>query len=338
MTSAKAYRLSVLDLTPVPSGSSGAEALRNTLDLARLADELGYDRYWLSEHHNTALLGSAAPEILIGYVAGATQRIRVGSGGIMLPNHSPLKVAEWFRMLEAFHPGRIDLGLGRAPGTDPRTALALRRSREALRADDFPEELQDLLGYLTDSLPEGHPFQRLRAIPAGVGTPEIWLLGSTDFGARLAAKLGLGFAFAHHIKPEPALEALQMYRAEFQPSGFNAEPRAFIAVSAVCAETDEAAAELATSTQLVVLRQFQGRQAPLPSVAEATAYPYQAYERELLEAQANRLFVGSPQTLHAQLTALADAAGVTEIMVTSLIHDHAKRRRSYELLAAVFGI
>jgi luciferase family oxidoreductase group 1 len=337
MTAERAYRLSVLDLSPVPSGSSGAEALRNTLDLARLADELGYHRYWLSEHHNTTMLASAAPEILIGYVANATKRIRVGSGGIMLPNHSPLKVAEWFRMLEAFHPGRIDLGVGRAAGTDGRAALALRRAREAPRADDFPDALQDLLGYLTDSLPEGHPFQRLTAIPAGVNPPEIWLLGSTDFGARLAAKLGLGFAFAHHINPEPALESLRQYRAEFQPSKFCQEPAAFIATSVVCAETDEEAAELATSVQLAILQSHQGRKAPVPSVEEAMDYPYQFYERELIESQANRLFIGSPPTVYTQLTALAEQTGVSEIMVTSLIHDHRKRRRCYELLAEVFG-
>src|SRR5580698_481221 len=197
----RAYPLSVLDISPVPSGSSSSDALRNTLDLAKLTDTLGYRRYWLAEHHNTALIASTSPEVMIGHVADVTQRMRVGSGGIMLPNHSPLHVAEAFRVLEALHPGRIDLGLGRAPGTDTVTALALRRSRQAVFSDEFPQQLDELLGFLSDDFAEEHPFRHVKAMPMDVGTPEIWLLGSSDFSAQLAAKLGLGFAFAHHIQP-----------------------------------------------------------------------------------------------------------------------------------------
>ena len=241
MTPAKNYKLSVLDLSPVPSGSTSAEALRNTLDLARFAEELGYTRYWLAEHHNTRLIASSVPEVMIGHVANVTKRIRVGSGGVMLPNQAPLKVAEAFHMLEALHPGRIDLGLGRAPGTDPLTVLALRRG---MNDEDFPEALFELLSFLSGGFPANHPFHRVRAMPDDIPAPEIWLLGSSDFSARLAAARGLGFAFAHHISPEPAIPALRFYLENFRPSQFLAEPKAMIGVSVVCADTDERAREL----------------------------------------------------------------------------------------------
>src|ERR1700723_1508269 len=229
-TGAKNYPLSVLDISPVPSGSSSSEALRNTLDLAKLTDALGYSRYWLAEHHNTALIASTSPEVMIGHVADVTQRMRVGSGGIMLPNHAPLKVAETFRVLEALHPGRIDLGLGRAPGTDSLTALALRRSLEAVYSDDFPAQLAELIAFFDDDFPANHPYQRVKAMPDDVASPEIWLLGSSDFSAQLAASAGLRFAFAHHIQPEPAIRALRFYRDHFQPSRHLDKPGSLIAV------------------------------------------------------------------------------------------------------------
>jgi luciferase family oxidoreductase group 1 len=313
------------------------EALLNTLDLAQLADGLGYYRYWLSEHHNTALLASAAPEILIGHVAGVTSNLRVGSGGIMLPNHSPLKVAETFRMLEALHPGRIDLGLGRAPGTDQLTALALRRSREALIADDFPEQLGQLLAFFSDGFPGDHPFRKISAIPQGVPTPEIWLLGSSDFSARVAAEQGLGFAFAHHINHVNAIESLRLYREHFRPSASFDSPQSLIAVAAICGDTDEEAEELASSADLTLLRFRQGKvREPLPSVDEALAYPYSQIEREFVKTNRERLFVGSPTTLRNRLTMLAEQGGVDEVMVTTMIHNHEARRRSYELLAGAF--
>lgn len=332
------YKLSVLDVSPVASGSSSTEALRNTLDLARLTDSLGFTRYWLAEHHNTPLIASSAPEIMIGHVADATARIRVGSGGIMLPNHTPLKVAETFRVLEALHPGRIDLGLGRAPGTDPLTALALRRSRQALSADDFPARLEDLLAFLDHGFPADHPLQTIRAMPDDVLMPEIWLLGSSDFSALLAAQMGLRFAFAHHIQPQPAIGALRLYHENFQPSEYLKEPEALIGVSVVCADTDERARELALPLQLVLLRFRTGRMGRFPTIEEAKNYHYGPEERELIELNRERSFVGSPATIREQLTRLADAGGVREVMITTMTHDHADRRRSYELLAEVFAL
>jgi luciferase family oxidoreductase group 1 len=332
------YKLSVLDVSPVPSGSSSTQALRNTLDLARLVDGLGFRRYWLAEHHNTPLIASSAPEIMIGHVAGATSHMRVGSGGIMLPNHTPLKVAETFRVLEALHPGRVDLGIGRAPGTDSLTALALRRSRQALGADDFPARLSDLLAFLNHGFPPDHPLASIRAMPDDVPMPEIWLLGSSDFSAILAAQMGLRFAFAHHIQPAPAITALRLYHESFQPSEHLKEPEALIGVSVVCAETDERARELALPLQLVLLRFRTGRMGRFPTIEEAENYPYTPEEREVIEMNRDRSFVGSPATVHEWLVQLAEAGGVREIMITTMTHEHADRRRSYELLAEAFSL
>ena len=338
MADSTKFKLSVLDVSPVASGSTSTEALRNTLDLAQLTDRLGFTRYWLAEHHNTPLIASSAPEIMIGHVADVTKNIRVGSGGIMLPNHTPLKVAETFRVLEALHPGRVDLGLGRAPGTDPLTAVALRRSRAALDADDFPARLEDLLHFLDHGFPPNHPLERLRAMPDDVPMPEIWLLGSSDFSAALSAKMGLRFAFAHHIAPWPAIAALRMYRNEFQPSEALKQPEALIGVSVVCAETDARAEELARPLQLTLLRFRTGRMGRFPSIEEATNYQYSPDEKMLIESNRDRSFVGSPARVRAQLTQLAEQAGVDEIMVTTMTHEHADRRRSYELLAEAFGL
>jgi luciferase family oxidoreductase group 1 len=332
------YELSVLDVSPVVSGSSSTEALRNTLDLARLADRLGFRRYWLAEHHNTPLIASSAPEIMIGHVADVTSHIRVGSGGIMLPNHAPLKIAETFRVLEALHPGRVDLGIGRAPGTDSLTALALRRSRQALSPEDFPARLEDLLAFLDHGFPEDHPLQQIRAMPDDVPMPEVWLLGSSDFSAMLAAHMGLRFAFAHHIQPRPAIAALRLYFERFQPSEYLTQPKALIGVSVVCAESDERARELALPLELVLLRFRTGRMGRFPTVEEAKNYPYTPEERELIESNRERSFVGSPETVRAQLTELAKAGGIGEIMVTTMAHEHADRRRSYELLAEAFSL
>jgi len=335
----RAYKLSVLDVSPVASGSTSTEALRNTLDLARLTDRLGFTRYWLAEHHNTPLIASSAPEIMIGHVADVTSHIRVGSGGIMLPNHTPLKVAENFRVLEALHPGRVDLGIGRAPGTDPITALALRRSRQALSAEDFPARLEDLISFLNaDGFDEDHPLRGIRAMPDDVPMPEIWLLGSSDFSALLAAHMGLRFAFAHHIQPEPAIAALRLYCENFHPSQYLREPEALIGVSVVCAETDERARELALPLQLVLLRFRTGKMGRFPTIEEAKNYRYSPEELAVIEMNRARSFVGSPATVRAQLTKLAEAGGVREIMITTMTHDHADRRRSYELLAEAFAL
>lgn len=248
--------LSVLDLSPVDTGRSSGQALQNTLRLAQLADRLGYTRYWVAEHHNSCMTASATPELLIAYIAQATEHIRVGSGGMMLPNHSTLKVAETFRFLEAIHPGRIDLGIGRAPGTDPKTALALRRSKEALGVDDFPGQLMELFAFAGErgGFPEIHPFRFVQAMPNDVALPPVWLLGSSDYNAQAAAALGLGFAFAHHINPALVEPAIQLYRTIFQPSTRLQQPKVILTTSVVCADTNERAEELTTSMGLAWFR------------------------------------------------------------------------------------
>jgi luciferase family oxidoreductase group 1 len=333
-----ALPLSVLDLSPVASGSNSGQALRNTLDLARVADRLGYTRYWLAEHHNMPGVASSAPEIVIGHVAVGTTRIRVGSGGIMLPNHAPLKVAESFRVLEALHPGRIDLGIGRAPGTDHVTALALRGSRSALGGEDFPRQLGELLAFSTDSFPAGHPFRSVRAVPNDVDLPPIWLLGSSDYSARAAASIGLGFAFAHHINPDGAIPAMREYRETFAPSVHLQKPHAILTVSAILADTTTRARELATSVELTMLRLRNGRTGLLPSPEEAAAYPYTAAERFQVEAYRSHMLVGDPAEVFERLQELARQTAADEVMVTTIVHDHAARVHSYELLAEQFGL
>ncbi|HVM33069.1 MAG TPA: LLM class flavin-dependent oxidoreductase [bacterium] len=328
-------KLSVLDLCPVPAGSTSSQALQNTLDLARFTEQLGYHRYWLAEHHNFPGLASSAPEIMIGQVAGATKRLRVGAGGIMLPNHTPLKVAETFRLLEALYPGRIDLGLGRAPGTDSLTAQALRRSPEAVYKDDFPERLGDLLCFFGGAFPDGHPYRPITAVPADVKTPELWLLSSSGATASLAGQLGLGYAFAHHIHAEPVFESMRLYR-ESLPDG--ASGRSLIGVLALCAPTDERAEELAAVMDLARLRLAQGKRALYPTPQEARDYPYSPPELEIVRQNRRRMFVGSVDKVKAQLTDLAEKAGTRELMILTVTHDHQDRRESYRLLAEAFGL
>lgn len=331
-------KLSVLDLCPIPSGSTGSQALQSTLDLARWTESLGYTRYWLAEHHNFPGLASSSPEIMIGQVAAVTKHIRVGSGGIMLPNHTPLKVAESFRLLESLYPGRIDLGLGRAPGTDALTALALRRSREAVTADDFPEQLGDLLCFFGGAFPDHHPYRRITAIPVDASTPEIWLLSSSGATAQLAAQLGLGYAFAHHIHPDPAVEALRLYHENYRGTAHALVPRSILGVLAICAATDEEAERLAAPVDLARLRMQQGLKAVYPSPEEAKAHPYTSLELEIIQANRGRMFVGSIQKVEKQLRDLVEKTGAGEIMVLTITHDHQDRRRSYELLAEAFGL
>jgi luciferase family oxidoreductase group 1 len=335
-----AFPLSVLDLSPIDSGSSSGQALQNTIKLAQLADQLGYTRYWLAEHHNTSMLASSTPEIMIGHVAQATERIRVGSGGVMLPNHSPLKVAETFRVLEALHPGRIDLGIGRAPGTDPRTALALRRSREALRADDFPEQLAELLAFSGEGegFPGDHPFRTVQAIPTDVHLPPIWLLGSSDYSAQAAASLGVGFAFAHHINPSFAVPAIQLYRTLFEPSERLKESRVIVTTSVVCADTDERAEELTSSMALAWVRMRSGRSAPLPSPEEAKAYHYTAAEQMIAREYRGRQTVGRPEVVREKLLNLMKETGADELMISSIAYGYENRARTYELLAEAFAL
>jgi luciferase family oxidoreductase group 1 len=331
--------LSVLDLAPIPFGATPTDALRNSVDLAQLAERLGYRRYWLAEHHNIASLASSTPEVLIGHVADHTRSIRVGSGGIMLPNHTSLKVAETFRLLEALHPGRIDLGIGRAPGTDGLTALALRRSRDALTAEDFPAQMQDLIGILCDSLPRDHPIGRIVAAPVGVEPPDLWMLGSSDFGGAFAAHLGIGFAFAHHINPHPAVEAMRAYRRSFRPSRFREQPASILTLSVVCAETDDEAEDLAASVDLSMVRVVQGQvRKPLPSLEEAKAHVYTPAEEAIRRQNRSRYLVGGVAHVHERISDMAEACQADEVMITTMVHAHAARRRSYELLAKAFGI
>jgi luciferase family oxidoreductase group 1 len=331
-------RLSVLDLCPIPSGSTSSQALQNSLDLARHTERLGYTRYWLAEHHNFPGLASSAPEIMVGQVAAVTKEMRVGSGGIMLPNHTPLKVAENFRLLEALYPGRIDLGLGRAPGTDALTALALRRSTEAVYKDDFPESLGDLLCFFSGAFPDHHPYRRIAAIPVDASTPEIWLLSSSGATASLAAQLGLGYAFAHHINPGPAVESSRLYQENYQGTAQALKPKALLGVLAICAETDEEAEEMAKPVDLVRLRMQQGLKAVYPSPEEAKAYSYTPLESGIIRSNRDRMFVGSVENVEKQLRELAEKCGVDEIMVTTITHDHQDRRKSYELLAKAFQL
>ena len=321
--------LSVLDLVPIGSGSTAADALRHTIELAQAAERLGYVRYWFAEHHGMPGIASSAPEILIAHVAAATSRIRVGSGGIMLPNHAPLRIAEAFHTLETLHPGRIDLGVGRAPGTDPVTSRAMR----PFDAEQFPDQLQELMALSGGTLPAAHPFRAVRVIPSGVALPPVWILGSSGASARLAGSIGVGYAFARHFSPNPPEPAVRGYLAAFKPSARFPEPHVIIGVSAICADTDDRAEFLAGSVDLMWLRYQRGEFAPLPSPDEAAAYPWTDYERAVARAGRSRHFIGSPATVMRHIEDVADTTGASEVMITSMIHDHQARARCYELIA-----
>jgi luciferase family oxidoreductase group 1 len=330
--------LSVLDLSPVATATPGSAALHNSLDLARLADALGYKRYWLAEHHNLANIASSSPDIMIGQVAAATSRIRVGSGGVMLPNHAPLMVAERFKVLEALFPGRIDLGLGRAPGTDPVTSYALRARQDPRAGDEFLERFQELLLLEHGGFPDGHPFRNVRAVPSDVTLPPIWLLGSSGYSAELAAAFGLGFAFAHHFADYDAAGAMLSYRERFKPTPMQPRPYAILATAAIAADSDAEAERIAASAQLHYVRRAQGEYQPLESPETAAAYPYTAIDRERMARQRTRLAIGSARAVKDRLLALAQATRADELMITTMVYDHAARRRSYELLADTFAL
>jgi luciferase family oxidoreductase group 1 len=333
-----AMRLSVLDQSPIRSGGTPADAVHETLQLAELADRLGYQRYWLAEHHSSAALASSSPEILIGQVAMRTANLRVGSGGVMLSHYSPLKVAENFRMLETLFPGRIDLGIGRAPGSDQRTARALRQGLGHLGIEHFPEQIADLLAFLHDRLAPDHPFAGVRAMPVGPTAPEVWLLGSSDASAMYAAQFGAAFSFAHFISTEGGPEAMRAYREAFRPSGMLAEPAGNVAVFALCADTDAEARRLARSRDLFLLRLYTGRFGPYPSVEEAESYPYTDRDLAIVQHTRQRTIAGAPEHVGERLRALGAEYGVDELVVVSMTHDFKARLRSYELLAEVFAL
>ena len=330
--------LGVLDQSPIRSGATPADAIRETVELAIAADRFGFHRYWLAEHHSSRGLAGTAPEILIARIAAATKSMRVGSGGVMLNHYSPLKIAETFRMLETLYPGRIDLGIGRAPGSDGRTAMALQLSAEAAGADAFPPKLGMLMGFLDGNLPDGHPFAPIRAMPEGPTQPELWLLGSSDYSAAYAAHLGCAFSFAQFITGEGGAPILHAYRQQFRPSTRLARPHSSLAVFTICAETDAEAERLAASRRLWLLNFFKGAEAPYPSVEEALNYPYTERDLELLRRSGRRTVMGSPERVKAELMALAEEYAADEIMLVTICHDFQARLRSYELIAAAFGL
>ncbi|MCI4061706.1 LLM class flavin-dependent oxidoreductase [Micromonospora sp. R77] len=320
--------LAVLDLAPVAAGASAGEALRHTTELARRTEELGYRRFWVAEHHNMPAIASSAPAVLLAHLAANTSTIRLGSGGVMLPNHAPLVVAEQFGTLEALHPGRIDLGIGRAPGTDQVTALALRRTMEGLSAEGFPRELADLMNYFSGEQPGP-----ITATPGRGQQPAIWLLGSSGFSAQLAGLLGLPFSFAHHFSAQNTIPALALYRQHFRPSQWLDRPYAMVAVNAVCAETDERAHWLAGPAGLSFLKLRSGRPEPLATPEEAAAYPYTELEREFVAQRREGQATGSPETVARQLGELVARTGADELMLTTMVYDVADRVRSFELIA-----
>jgi luciferase family oxidoreductase group 1 len=329
--------LSILDLSPVAAGSTGAEALRNSLDLAQHADRLGFKRYWVAEHHNMPAIASSAPDIMIGQIAALTKNMRIGSGGVMLPNHAPLMVAERFKVLEALFPGRIDLGLGRAPGTDPATASALRRRQGIGEEDDFLERFQELMLLETRAFPAGHPFHNVRAMPSDTPLPPIFLLGSSDYSAQLAGQIGAAFAFAHHFATFDAAEAMKIYRDSFRPSPSHDRPYAILGTHVVCADSDEEADRLARTVDLNAVRRAKGEYLPLASPEDAAAYDYTPVDRTRIAQSRARLSIGAPTTVMARLTPLIEQTKADEVMVTTMIFGHAARKRSYELLAKAFA-
>src|SRR5213082_2040119 len=331
--------LSILDLSPVTSGSSGAQALHNSLDLAELADRLGYTRYWLAEHHNLASIASAAPEIMIGQIAAKTRRLRVGSGGVMLPNHAPLMVAERFKVLEALFPGRIDLGLGRAPGTDQITSLALRRRQDtSTEQDDFLDRFQEMILFESNGFPPNHPFSKVSAMPTGVPLPPIWLLGSSDYSAQLAAQVGAGFSFAYHFSDFPPEIPMLAYRNAFKPSAWRQTPYAILGVAAIVADTEVEADRMATSADLHFARRALGQYGPLASPDETAAYPYTPIDRQRIAHNRKRLIVGTPAQVHERIIALFEVTKADEVMITTMVYDHAARKLSYALLAREFQL
>lgn len=331
-------KLSVLDQSTASKGRTQDAAIRETLELARLCDTLGYHRYWVSEHHNTGNIVGTAPEILMAAIAATTQRIRVGSAGVMLPHYSSLKVAEQFRVLEGIAPGRIDLGVGRAPGSDQKTAFALNPNTG--NAEDFPQQVYELEKWVSGApLDPRHPFHTIKAHPTGPTSPELWILGSSDYGAQLAAHFGLPYAFAYFFTDGHGVEqALDLYRRNYKPSERFPKPQATICVWALAAETEDEARHLATSREHSrILRDVGIREALVPP-DEAAAYPYTDAQRAKIESMRRKAFVGTPEQVRTKLTALAETLGLDELVVVTWTYEPAPRHRSYELLADVFGL
>ncbi|WP_124271873.1 LLM class flavin-dependent oxidoreductase [Streptomyces sp. ADI96-02] len=342
--------LSVLDLVTVGQGRTASDALRTSVDIARLAERRGFHRFWVAEHHSMPGVASSSPAVILAHLAAHTERIRLGSGGVMLPNHAPLVIAEQFGTLEALAPGRVDLGLGRAPGTDGATAAALRRSdRLNEGADDFPQQLAELIRFLDDDFPDGHPYARIHAVPGPVQAtapggvqsahrPPVWLLGSSGFSARLAGTLGLPFAFAHHFSAQNTVPALDLYRNSFRPSAVLDAPYALIGVSALAADDEREARRQVLTGALSMLRLRTGRPGLVPSPEEAAAYAYSPMEQEFVDGWLANVVHGTADEVRTGLDDLAERTGADELMITATAHGGEARLRGYELIADAYGL
>ncbi|WEH41670.1 LLM class flavin-dependent oxidoreductase [Streptomyces sp. AM 2-1-1] len=342
--------LSVLDLVTVGKGRTASEALRTSVDIAKLAERRGFHRFWVAEHHSMPGVASSSPAVILAHLAAHTDRIRLGSGGVMLPNHAPLVIAEQFGTLEAMAPGRVDLGLGRAPGTDGATAAALRRSERLNEgADDFPQQLAELTRFLDDDFPDGHPYARIHAVPGPVqatseggvqspARPPIWLLGSSGFSARLAGVLGLPFAFAHHFSARNTVPALELYRDSFEPSAVLDAPYALIGAAALAADTEREARAQVLTGALSMLRLRTGRPGLVPTPEEAEAYTFGPLESDFVDEWLGNIVHGTPDQVRSGLDDLAKRTGADEVMITANAHGGEVRLRSYELIADAYGL
>lgn len=322
--------MSFLDLARIQGGQSSGQTIQNAVALAQLAEAIGYQRYWFAEHHNSLGLASGSPEVMIAHIANHTQRIRVGSGGIMLPNHPPLRIAETFRLLNSIFPDRVDLGMGRAPGTDQKTALALRRNPEALAADDYPDLLAELLAYDDDAFPAGHTFAGIVPIPADSRLPPIWLLGSSGFSGQLAAEVGLGFSFAAHINRNATVPAMNLYRDRFEPSARNPEPHAILAVSTLIGDTENHARELYSIAEVQMFRLLTNQQAPAPTLDEAKRFVISDLQRLQMSSMMANMIVGDAANVVDQVRQLAIDARADEVMITTMLADQTDRVRTIE--------
>src|ERR1700730_16441013 len=331
-------RLSVLDQSPVPAGSTPGDALQNSIALARRVDALGDTRFWMSEHHAMDTLACTAPEIMLARIGAETSRIRIGSGGIMLPHYSALKVAECFRMLHALYPGRVDLGIGRAPGGGPVEALALKRERKTPMQDDFPEQVSELLAFLGRHFPAGHPFGSIRVSPEMPGGPDVWMLGSSMWSSAAAVEFGLPYSFAHFFSPVNTRAAIETYRRSFTASAYRSEAEATVAVGVICAETQEEAEFLSSSVRLLQRRIRQGDRRPVASPEDAVRELRLLGEMPMEEGEWPRYFVGTPSVVREQMEQMAGELGIGELIVNTIVWEQAKRLRSYELLAREFGL
>lgn len=325
--------VSFLDLLSIEEGSSSGETLRSATKLAVRAEQFGYRRYWFAEHHNTPGLASGNPELMIAHVANQTSSIHLGAGGVMLPNHAPLQVVEAFHLLEALHPGRIDLGLGRAPGTDTITTYALRRSEAAMSGDDYPQLLAEMLAYEDGDFPEDHPFRRITVVPADVALPPIWLLGSSAFSGELAARIGLRFAFAAHINPSAAVDVMKDYRRAFSPSPYRATPSSILTVSVVVGETEEHAADLHKIVQVGMAHLLTGKPGRMPTLEQARAYTFTPNEAQRVATMAPNAFVGTAETVAGLVNRFAEACEADEVMITTMLANPADRLRTIEAFA-----